>query len=74
MSGYGLSRADLIRRGETLNSLKLQQQSLNMRLLLAFQNHDEAMQTELEAQLKEVAGQIECMGQGGKPPHPSRSP
>jgi len=71
MNGYGLSRADLIRRGETLNSLKLQQQSLNMRLLLALQNHDEAMQAELEAQLKEVIGQIECMG--GKRPDQSRS-
>ncbi len=74
MNGYGLSRADLIRRGETLNSLKLQQQSLNMRMLLALQNHDEAMQAELEAQLKEISGQIECMGQGGKPPEPSHSP
>jgi len=63
MSGYGLSKADLIRRGETMNSLKSQQQTLNMRLLLALQNHDEEMQAELRSQLKEVENQIFCMGQ-----------
>jgi len=63
MSGCGMSRADLIRRGETMNSLKSKQQSLNMRLLLAMQNHDEEMQVELKSQLKEVEDQIFCMGQ-----------
>lgn len=62
MSGYGLSRAELIRRGETLHSLKNRQQSLNMRLRLALQNHDEETQSELERQLAEVAKQISCMG------------
>jgi len=63
MSGYGMSKADLIRRGETMNSLKSKQQSLNMRLLLAMQNHDEEMQADLISQLKEVEDQIFCMGQ-----------
>lgn len=74
MNGYGLSRADLIRRGETMNSLKLKQQSLNMQLLMALQNHDCETQAELETQLEEVAAQIACMGQGGKPPGPSHPP
>ncbi len=63
MNGYGLSRADLIRRGENMNSLKMKQQSLNMQLLLALQNHDEKAQAELERQLKAVTDQIACMGQ-----------
>jgi len=63
MNGYGLSRADLIRRGETMSGLKMKQQSLNMRLLLALQNHDKEAQAELERQLKAVADQIACMGQ-----------
>jgi len=63
MSDYGISKADLIRRGETMNSLKSRQRSLNMRLLLALQNHDEEMQAELRSQLKEVEDQIFCMGQ-----------
>jgi len=62
MSGYGVPKSDLIRRGETMNSLKSKQRSLNMRLLLAMQNHDEEMQAELKAQLKEVEDQIFCMG------------
>ncbi len=63
MNSYGLSRADLIRRGENMNSLKMKQQSLNMQLLLALQNHDEEAQVELERQLKAVTDQIACMGQ-----------
>jgi len=62
MSGYGLSRAELIRRGETLSRLKDRQQSLNMRLRLALQNHDEETQAEVERQLAEVTRQISCMG------------
>jgi len=62
MSCYGASKSDLIRRGETMNSLKSKQRSLNMRLLLAIQNHDEEMQAELRSQLKEVEDQISCMG------------
>ncbi len=63
MIDYGWSRADLIRRGETMNSLKMKQQSLNMQLLLALQSHDEEAQAELEGQLKSVANQITRMGQ-----------
>ena len=39
MSGYGPSRSELIRRGETMNGLRDRQHMLNMRLLLAIQNH-----------------------------------
>lgn len=70
MSGYGLSRGDLVRRGETMNHLRDRQRTLNMRLLLAVQNHDEAMQSELEGQLEEVTKQISCLGLN---PDPQRS-
>lgn len=63
MSYYRLPKTDLIRRGETMSSLRSQQQTLNARLLLALQNHDEEMQAELKAQLKEVEDRIICMGQ-----------
>lgn len=63
MSSYRSPKTDLIRRGETMNSLRNQQQTLNARLMLALQNHDKEMQSKLELQLKAVADQIACMGQ-----------
>ena len=41
-------------RRQTLNTLKEQQHSLNMRILLAVQLHDCAGQAELERQLAEL--------------------
>ena len=65
MRDYGLSRSELIRRGETMNGLRDRQRILNMRLLLAMQNHDAKLQAELESQLEEIAGQIRLLN-----PHP----
>lgn len=62
MSGYGPSRSELIRREETMNGLRDRQHMLNMRLLLAIQNHDAALQTELELRLEELLSQIRSLG------------
>lgn len=62
MSGYGPSRSELVRRGETMNGLRDRQHTLNMRLLLAIQNHDAALQTELELRLEELLSQIRSLG------------
>ena len=48
-------------RGVTLNTLKDQLYSLNMRMLLAMQNHDVAMQEEIKKQMAEVQREIDCM-------------
>jgi len=45
-------------RGVTLNSLQDERRSLNMRLLLAVQNHDTAAQEALQRELEENAGRI----------------
>lgn len=62
MSGYGFSRSELVRRGETMNGLRDRQHTLNMRLLLAIQNHDVPLQAELESQLEEILAQIQLLG------------
>ena len=64
MSGYGFSRSELVRRGETMNGLKDRQHALNMRLLLAIQSHDAGMQAELELRLEELREQIRRLGWG----------
>lgn len=48
-------------RGVTLNSLKDELHSLNMRLLLAIQNHNEEAQEEIKKQMTEVQKEIEQM-------------
>lgn len=52
-------------RGVTLNSLLEEQQSLNMRMLLALQLRDQAAQEELQASLEDVAARIEALLSGG---------
>lgn len=64
MDGYGLSKAELIRRGVTMNRLQQERRALNMRLLLAMQNHDTAAQEEIERQMQQVQDQIRCIGSG----------
>lgn len=51
-------------RGITLNTLLEEQQSLNMRMLLAIQLRDLKAQEELREQLEEVAARIERMLSG----------
>jgi hypothetical protein len=55
------------RYGITLEDLKRREYSLNMRLLLSLENHDEAMQRDLEQQLREVKGQIDALQCGSRP-------
>lgn len=50
--------ASPVRRGVTLNNLKDELYSLQMRLLLAVQNHDTEVQRDLESQIIEVQKQI----------------
>lgn len=57
--GKNILNASPVKRGVTLNSLKDELYSLNMRLLLAIQNHDTEAQNDLESQIKEVQKQIE---------------
>ena len=45
------SRSHTAARAGTLNALKEQQHSLNMRMLLAMQNHDEETQEEIKKQM-----------------------
>ena len=48
----------------TLNSLKDELHSLNMRLLLAMQHHNEEAQRDIEAQMAAVQAEIDrmCLG------------
>ena len=50
-----------INRSTTLNSLKNQLYSLNMRMLLAMQNHDEEAQEDIEKQMAAVQKEIDQM-------------
>lgn len=60
------SKAPFASRGVTLNTLKDQLYSLNMRMLLAMQNHDEEMQEEIRNQMAEVQNEIDCMCLGSE--------
>lgn len=48
-------------RGVTLNSLKSELYSLNMRLLLAIQHHNEEMQEDIKKQMAEIQAEIDRM-------------
>lgn len=65
MSGYH-SEAQPKARGVTLNSLKDELYSLNMRMLLAMQNHDEAAQEDIKVRMAAVQAEIDqmCSGAG----------
>lgn len=58
------SKASFASRGVTLNTLKDQLYSLNMRMLLAMQNHDEKMQEEIRKQMAVVQNEINCISLG----------
>lgn len=64
MSDYR-SKAPPTSRGVTLNSLKDELYSLNMRMLLAMQNHDEKAQQDIKGQLAVVQAEIDQMCLGG---------
>lgn len=53
-------------RGVTLNSLKDELYSLNMRLLLAMQHHNEDAQEDIKTQMAAVQAEISrmCLGNG----------
>ena len=59
------SRSHTAARAGTLNALKEQQHSLNMRMLLAMQNHDEETQEEIKKQMAVLQEEIDQMCLGG---------
>ena len=61
----GHSKALPFSRGATLNSLKEELYSLNMRLLLAIQYHKVEAQEVIQAQMAAVQAEIEHMSSGG---------
>lgn len=72
MCDYSKSKASFASRGITLNGLRDQLHSLNMRMLLAMQNHNEEAQEDLRQQMAEVQTEIEQMsaGRGSQPGRP----
>ncbi len=64
MGDHIKSRTEFVSRGITLNSLKEDLYSLNMRLRLAMQNHDELEQEELRRQMVELQKDIDCIESG----------
>ena len=63
MSIQQKSNVSFASRGITLNSLKEELYSLNMRMLLAIQNHNEEMQKELKKEMARVQEEIAGMNQ-----------
>lgn len=61
----GDNRSRPYNRAGTLNSLKEQMYSLNMRMLLAIQNHDEEAQEEIRKQMRVLQKEIDQMCLGG---------
>lgn len=59
------SKPHIANRRGTLNSLKEQMYSLNMRMLLAIQNHDEEAQEEIRKQMAVLQEEINRMCLGG---------
>nr|WP_325204504.1 hypothetical protein [uncultured Oscillibacter sp.] len=64
MSDYQ-SKTVPVSRGVTLNTLKDELYSLNMRLLLAMQHHNEEAQKNIQAQMTVVQAEIDQMCLGG---------
>lgn len=64
MGSYQTSKAAHSARGITLNDLKEQLYSLNMRMLLAMQNHDEDAQKEVEKQMEAVRAEMDLLMTG----------
>lgn len=66
MGDYPESKATFSGRNITLNSLKDELHSLNMRLLLAIQNHNQEAQEEIKKQMACVQNKIDHMCAGGR--------
>ncbi len=60
------SEPGAINCGMTLNSLKDRLYSLNMRMRLAMQNHDEQAQADIQEQIAAVQREIDQMCLGGR--------
>lgn len=63
--GDYFSRPRTANRAGTLNALKERLYSLNMRMLLAMQNHDEEAQKEIRKQMAVLQEEIDRMCLGG---------
>lgn len=63
------STAQSAARGVTLNSLKSELYSLNMRLLLAIQHHNEEMQEDIKKQMAGIQKEIDQMCLRDRHPH-----
>lgn len=64
--GNDYSKALSASRMVTLNGLKDQLYSLNMRLLLAIQCHNEQAQKEIRTQIAEIQAEIDQMSLGSR--------
>jgi len=73
MSDYHKSKAAFHSRGVTLNRLKDELHSLNMRMLLAMQNHSQELQEEIKEQITCVQDEIDRMSAGGGHRHMKES-
>jgi len=65
MSDYRKSETTSPIRGVTLNRLKDELYSLNMRMRLAMQNHNQEAQEEIKKQIADVQDKIDRMSTGG---------
>lgn len=67
MSDYR-SKNTAVSRGVTLNTLKDELYSLNMRLLLTMQHHNKEAQEDIRAQMAAVQAEIDqmCLGSGSR--------
>jgi len=65
MSDYRKSKAAFPCRGVTLNGLKDELHSLNMRMLLAMQNNSQELQEEIKDQIACAQDEIDRMSAGG---------
>jgi len=66
MGDHVKSRTEFVSRGVTLNSLKEELYSLNMRLRLAMQTSDISEQESLQKQIDELLADIDCIGSGSR--------
>lgn len=58
MNYYSNDKAESTERGVTMQNLKEELYSLNMRILLAMQYHDDDTQAELESQMQVVQAKM----------------
>ena len=66
MDGHQEEKISPVSRSITWSCLKKELYSLNMRMLLAMQSHDEEMQRELKMQIEKLQEEMDWMGFGGR--------